>query len=57
MKRKCDWCGGSNDVKATHYGTTFGYVRLMCSECAEAIKKETGNEVKFLDEGNKNSKN
>ena len=49
-KRKCDWCGSTEDVKRTHYGTTFGYIRLMCTNCAESIEKETGSKIVFLDE-------
>ena len=41
----CDFCGQKTEVERTHYGTTFGYVRLICSECkrelgAKSIKEE-----------------
>ena len=41
----CDFCGKKTEVKGTHYGSGFGYVRLICSECqkelgAELIKPE-----------------
>lgn len=37
----CDFCGKNTYVNRTHYGTTFGYVRLICSEC----QKELGAEI------------
>lgn len=37
----CDFCGKKTEVKRIHYGTSFGYVRLICSEC----QKELGAEI------------
>lgn len=40
MIYKCDFCGEKKEVKRTHYGTTFGYVRLICSDCAKELGAE-----------------
>lgn len=40
-KATCDFCGKKTEVKRTHYGSGFGYVRLICSEC----QKELGAEI------------
>lgn len=34
----CDFCGKKTEVKRTHYGTSFGYVRLICKDCAKELK-------------------
>ena len=33
----CDFCGKKTEVKRTHYGTSFGYVRLICKDCAKEL--------------------
>lgn len=40
----CGFCGKKTEVKRTHYGSGFGYVRLICSECQ---KKEL--RVEFIE--------
>ena len=35
----CDFCGKKTEVKRTHYGTSFGYVRLICKDCAKELEK------------------
>ncbi len=52
MFYKCNFCGQSREVKRTHYGTSFGYVRLICSECqkelgAELIQPDKEKEAKM----------
>ena len=47
----CDFCGKKTEVVGTHYGSGFGYTRLICSDCkkelgAESIKEETEKKVK-----------
>lgn len=47
----CDFCGKKTEVKRTHYGSGFGYVRLICADCqkeldAEIIGSEKKQEVK-----------
>ena len=34
---KCDFCGKEAEVKGTHYGSGFGYTRLICLECAAEL--------------------
>lgn len=34
----CDFCGKKTEVKRTHYGSGFGYVRLICAKCAKCAK-------------------
>lgn len=34
----CDFCGKKTEVKRTHYGTSFGYVRLICKDCAKELE-------------------
>ena len=41
---KCDFCGEYKEVKRTHYGTSFGYVRLICKDCAKELGAEIINE-------------
>lgn len=36
----CDFCGKKTEVKRTHYGTSFGYVRLICSDCQKELSAE-----------------
>ena len=36
----CDFCGKKTEVKRTHYGTSFGYVRLICSDCQKELNAE-----------------
>ena len=36
----CDFCGKKAEVKRTHYGTSFGYVRLICDECQKELNAE-----------------
>ena len=33
----CDFCGKKAEVKRTHYGSGFGYVRLICIECQKEL--------------------
>ena len=49
MKHKtitnCDFCGKKTEVVRTHYGSGFGYTRLICPDCkkelgAKSIKEE-----------------
>lgn len=40
MIYKCDFCGRNAEVQRTHYGTSFGYVRLICSDCAKELNAE-----------------
>ena len=47
----CDFCGKKTEVVGTHYGSGFGYTRLICSDCkaelgAKSIKEEIETEVK-----------
>lgn len=42
----CDFCGKKTEVIRTYYGSGFGYVRLICSDC----KKELG--AKSIEEEN-----
>lgn len=37
----CDFCGKKAEVKRTHYGSGFGYVRLICSDCIKELNAET----------------
>lgn len=37
---KCDFCGKETEVKRTHYGSGFGYVRLICLKCAAELDAE-----------------
>lgn len=34
--RKCDWCGGTEGVVNTKYGTTR-YNRLICQKCIKEV--------------------
>ena len=36
----CDFCGKKAEVERTHYGTSFGYVRLICKDCAKELGAE-----------------
>ena len=36
----CDFCGKKTEVKRTHYGSGFGYVRLICSDCQKELNAE-----------------
>ena len=36
----CDFCGKKSEVKRTHYGSSFGYVRLICAERQKELKAE-----------------
>lgn len=47
----CDFCGKKTEVVGTHYGSGFGYTRLICSDCkkelgAKSIKEEEAEKVK-----------
>lgn len=42
---RCDFCGAKTKVVRTHYGSGFGYIRLICMDCkkklgAKSIKEE-----------------
>lgn len=53
MIYKCDFCGEKKEVKRTHYGTTFGYVRLICSDCAKELGAEIINKKEDKSAGTK----
>lgn len=36
----CDFCGKKTEVKGTHYGSGFGYVRLICADCQKELNAE-----------------
>ena len=36
----CDFCGKKAEVKRTHYGSGFGYVRLICADCQKEFEAE-----------------
>ena len=36
----CDFCGKKAEVKRTHYGSGFGYVRLICADCQKELNAE-----------------
>ena len=36
----CDFCGKNAEAKRTHYGSGFGYVRLICAECQKELNAE-----------------
>ena len=36
----CDFCGKKTEVKRTHYGSGFGYVRLICADCQKELNAE-----------------
>lgn len=36
----CDFCGKKSEVKRTHYGSSFGYVRLICAERQKKLNAE-----------------
>lgn len=37
----CDFCGKKAEVKRTHYGTSFGYIRLICEGCRKKLNAKT----------------
>lgn len=41
INSSCDFCGKKANVERTHFGSGFGYVRLICSDC----RKELGAEI------------
>lgn len=53
MIYKCDFCGEKKEVKRTHYGTSFGYVRLICNDCAKELGAEIINKKEVKSESNK----
>lgn len=36
----CDFCGKKTEVKRTHYGSGFGYVRLICAKCIKELTSD-----------------
>lgn len=39
-KATCDFCGKKTEVQRTHYGSGFGYIRLICAECQKELNAE-----------------
>lgn len=35
---RCDFCGKEADCIRTHFGSSFGYVRLACPSCAKEFE-------------------
>lgn len=49
-KIKCDFCGEmKTDYIRTKYGSSFGYIRLMCDECRANIERVGKTKVKDID--------
>lgn len=53
MIYKCDFCGEKKEVKRTHYGTSFEYVRLICNDCAKELGAEIIDKKEVKSESNK----
>ena len=49
--RKCDWCDKKSEgVFRTHFGTSQGYIRLMCPDCKKEIESNNkGLEIEYID--------
>jgi len=47
---KCDFCSKKKKVFRTHYGSGFGYIRLMCNDCKGKIEKEHGEKIEEIEE-------
>lgn len=45
----CDFCGNSDEVIRTNYGSSH-YVRLICKKCKKRIEEMDGVQVHDLDQ-------